>query len=149
MDPLIEGIFLTELKIIPGDNGRVLHGIKSNEKTYMGFGEAYFSSIVKGKVKGWKQHQSMTLNLVVPVGAIRFVIFDVRANSKTFKTFNEFILGPEIKYCRLTIPPGLWMAFQGIGANLNLLLNIANIPHDPAEVMQLPLENDQIPNYNW
>lgn len=149
MELLIEGVFLSDLKIIPVDNGRVLHGIKANENTYMGFGEAYFSSIVNGKIKGWKKHLQMTLNLVVPVGAIRFVIFDDRPKSKTYGSFNEVCLGPEIKYSRLTIPPGVWMAFQGIGKDLNLLLNIASIPHDPAEVLQLPLENDQIQNYNW
>jgi dTDP-4-dehydrorhamnose 3,5-epimerase len=149
MESIIEGIFLTDLKIIPGDNGRVLHGIKANEDTYRGFGEAYFSSIVNGKIKGWKKHLRMTLNLIVPTGAIRFVIFDDRPDSRTYKLFNEFSLGPEIKYCRLTVSPGVWMAFQGLGGDLNLLLNIASIPHDPAEILQLPFENDLIPNYNW
>ena len=149
MESLIEGVFLSDLKIIPTENGSVFHGIKANENTYRGFGEAYFSSIVNGKIKGWKQHLKMTLNLIVPVGAIRFVIFDDRPNSITYKSFNEFCLGPEIKYKRLTVPPGVWMAFQGVGNDLNLLLNIASIPHDPGEVLQLPLENEQIPNYNW
>jgi len=149
MEQLIDGIVLTDLKIIPGENGGVMHVLKATESSYNGFGEAYFSSVVTGKIKGWKQHLKMTLNLVVPVGAIRFVIYDDREASKTFQTFNEFYLGPEEKYYRLTIPPGLWMAFQGTGENLNLLLNIANIPHDPMEVIQLPQENDQIPNYNW
>jgi len=149
MEHLIDGILLTDLKIIPAENGRVMHGLKATESSYQGFGEAYFSSILKGKVKGWKQHVKMTLNLVVPVGIIRFVIYDDRPGSKTYKIFNEFILGPEQKYSRLTISPGLWMAFQGIEDKLNLLLNIANISHDPAEVLQLPLANDQIPNFNW
>ena len=149
MEPLIDGVILTDLKIIPAENGRVMHGLKATESSYNGFGEAYFSSVGKGKVKGWKQHLEMTLNLIVPVGTIRFVIYDDRADSKTYKTFNEFYLGPEEKYSRLTITPGLWMAFQGVGEDLNLLLNIASIPHDPAEVIQLPQENDQIPNYNW
>lgn len=149
MELLIDGVILTDLKIIPGENGGVMHALKATESSYNGFGEAYFSSVASGKIKGWKQHLKMTLNLVVPVGAIRFVIYDDREDSETYKAFNEFFLGTEEKYSRLTIPPGLWMAFQGFGENLNLLLNIANIPHDPAEVIQLPMENDQIPNYNW
>ena len=149
MESLIAGVSLTELKIIPGENGNVLHGIKVSEPSFAGFGEAYFSTIVKDKIKGWKCHLRMTLNLVVPVGIIRFVIYDDRPESGTYKKFNEFYLGPASQYSRLTVSPNLWMAFQGAGADLNLLMNLASIPHDPAEVKQLPLSNDHIPNYNW
>jgi hypothetical protein len=41
------------------------------------------------------------------------------------------------------------MAFQGIDSGLNLLLDVADIEHDPAEAKQLPLINDHIPNYGW
>ena len=88
MELLIDGVILTDLKIILGENGGVMHALKATESSYSGFGEAYFSSVVTGKIKGWKQHLKMTLNLVVPVGAIRFVIYDDRDASKTFQTFN-------------------------------------------------------------
>ena len=39
------GIITTHLSKIPTDGGDVLHGIKNNEETYFGFGEAYFSNI--------------------------------------------------------------------------------------------------------
>jgi len=149
MDKLIEGVSLTPLKIIPGENGGVMHALKVHESSFKGFGEAYFSFVNKGKVKGWKRHTRMTLNLIVPVGKIRFVLFDDRSDSKTKKQFNDLYLGPEVEYSRLTIPPGIWMAFQGAGNNQNLLLNIADIPHDPAEAEQLQIENDRIPDFKW
>ena len=149
MDTMIEGVVLTLLKIIPGENGAVMHGLKAQEDSFKNFGEAYFSFVNKGKIKGWKRHTKMTLNLIVPVGKIRFVLYDDRDNSKTKDNFNDLILGPEIQYSRLTIPPGIWMAFQGIGDEQNLLLNIADIPHDPSEAEQLPIENNRIPNFKW
>lgn len=145
----INGVEVTPLKIIRGENGMVMHGLKAAEPSYRGFGEAYFSSVNHEVIKGWKRHTEMTLNLVVPVGAIRFVIYDDRAGSDTHKVFNEIVLGPELQYARLTVAPGLWMAFQGKTTGLNLLLNLASIPHDPAEAEQLPIENNLIPNYNW
>ncbi len=53
-----------------------------------------------------------------------------------------FLLGPRSRatYQRLTIPPGYWVAFGGVGEDLNLLLNIASLPHDPNESRSLPLE---------
>jgi len=149
MGTMIEGIGLTKLKIIPGDNGAVMHGLKSQEASFKSFGEAYFSFVSQGKIKGWKRHKKMTLNLIVPVGKIRFVLYDDRSDSKTKGAFNDFCLGPEIQYSRLTIPPGIWMAFQGVGDGQNLLLNIADISHDPSEAEQLQIENSRIPNFKW
>ena len=149
MGPTISGIQLTPLKVIPGENGVVMHGLKASDASFQGFGEAYFSSVKFEIIKGWKRHQKMTLNLVVPVGAIRFVIYDGRGDSKTSHLFNEIVLGPDVQYARLTIAPGLWMAFQGKTPGLNLLLNLASIPHDPAEADQLPMENNLIPKYTW
>ena len=149
MDGLIKGVSLNALKIIPAENGAVMHALKINDESFISFGEAYFSSVKKGSIKGWKCHSKMTLNIVVPVGCIRFVIYDDRRESTTYQKFNDFMLGPEIEYARLTISPNLWMAFQGIGENLNLLLNLANILHDPAESKNLPVINNHIPAYDW
>ena len=149
MDKLIAGVSLTPLKIIRGEHGDVKHALKSSESSFDTFGEAYFSSVKQGEVKGWKFHKKMTLNLIVPVGGIRFVIYDGRNGSQTENTFNDIVLGSDHDYSRLTVIPGLWMAFQGVGENLNLLLNIASIEHDPTETENLPLENDIIPRFNW
>ena len=42
------------LKKISNPLGDVWHAIKSSDSEYAGFGEAYFSFIEKGKIKGWK-----------------------------------------------------------------------------------------------
>ena len=140
----IEGVFLTPLKIIDVPNGNVLHALKQHENSFQGFGEAYFSTVKQGVAKGWKKHTRMVLNLIVPVGAIKFIIFDGRPESATYNRFMEVIISPDGNYQRLTVSPGLWMAFQGISEGLNMLLNIASIPHDPSEAENLPLQNDLI-----
>lgn len=141
----MKGIAVESLRKIPNDKGDVYHGLKSTEDSYVAFGEAYFSNVNHGEIKGWKKHNEMVLNLIVPVGNIRFVIYDDRSNSTTFKQFFEITLG-SVNYSRLTIAPGLWVSFQGVDKGQNLLLNIASIEHDPAESISFPLE--QI-NYNW
>jgi dTDP-4-dehydrorhamnose 3,5-epimerase len=123
-----------------------MHALKQPEESFRGFGEAYFSTVNNGAVKGWKKHQRMILNLVVPLGTIRFVLYDGRPSSKSFQSFQELTLSRE-NYQRLTVPPGIWMAFQGIGEGENMLLNIASIPHDPEEADNLPIHNEQI-SYN-
>ncbi|GIU70068.1 MAG: hypothetical protein KatS3mg002_1304 [Candidatus Woesearchaeota archaeon] len=77
----IDGVTLTPLKIILGDKGNVMHALKSEEQSYTSFGEAYFSTIFYNEIKGWKKHHQMILNIIVPVGKIKFVIFDDRKDS--------------------------------------------------------------------
>lgn len=131
----IEGVLLTPLKQIYHPLGDVFHAMKKSDAGFSGFGEAYFSTIHHNDIKPWKKHLKMTLNFVVPVGKIRFVIYDDRKESSTYDNFFDITLGPE-NYQRITIPAGLWVAFCGVGEVYNLLLNLANLEHDPSEVVR-------------
>ena len=136
-------ILVTPLRRIETAGGDVLHAMKQGDAGYGGFGEAYFSRVDAGAVKGWKRHTRMTMNLVVPVGRVRFVfhVLDERGEKK----FRVEELG-EARYARVTVPPGIWFAFQGLGAPQNLLMNIASISHDPLEVERQALTDV---NYIW
>jgi dTDP-4-dehydrorhamnose 3,5-epimerase len=140
----IEGVGITPLRIIKGESGDVMHALKQPEESFQGFGEAYFSTVHPGAVKGWKKHRMMILNVIVPVGSIKFVLYDGRLGSSSYQSVQEIIISPE-NYQRLTVPPGVWMAFQGLGESESILLNIASIPHDPLEAENLPVQNDTIP----
>ena len=129
----IEGLEITTLKIISTIGGDVLHGINVNDNSFKGFGESYFSKIDFNFIKGWKLHKKMTLNLIVPVGEIRFVIFDDRIDSVTRGNFFDITLSKK-NYKRLTIPPKVWFSFKGVGKKENILLNIADIVHDSKEI---------------
>jgi len=89
----------------------------------------------------------MTLNLIVPVGIIRFVLYDDREGSSTQGKTTSIELGAD-NYQRLTVPPGLFMAFEGIGEDLNLLLNVADLEHDPDEVERVDLDRFPYPLRN-
>ena len=106
---MIEGVSLHPLKHIVVPKGDIYHAMKSTDEGYVGFGEVYFSQIEHGQAKGWKRHNRMTLNLIVPVGTVKFVIYDDREGSITKGEFEEFILSPEMNYQRLTVAPGIWM----------------------------------------
>ncbi|HRI80510.1 MAG TPA: dTDP-4-dehydrorhamnose 3,5-epimerase [Cyclobacteriaceae bacterium] len=142
---MMEGITVTPLKIIPGDKGKVMHAMTVDAPGFKGFGEAYFSTIVKGEVKGWKKHLRMVLNLVVVTGKVKFIVYDDRPSSSSFGKFIFFEISPGDNYQRLTIEPGLWMAFEGLGASENIILNLADIRHDPTETESCDLHSGRIP----
>jgi len=133
----MDGIILTPLKKIPNINGDVLHAMKASDKGFDGFGEAYFSCLHQGSIKGWKKHNKMTLNLIVITGDIKFVIYNE-------KNYFEVVLSKD-NYQRLTIAPGLWLAFKGLSKK-NILLNLANIEHNEKESESMNLHDF---NYNW
>jgi dTDP-4-dehydrorhamnose 3,5-epimerase len=142
----INGIVLTPLSIISTKGGDILHAFKSSEQTFSKFGEAYFSNIKLGFVKAWKRHREMTLNLVVPIGEVKFVIFDGRKESSTYNQFQTIILSKDKKYYRLTIPKMVWVGFQGIGENDSMILNIASVEHSEDEVERKEVNEIK---FNW
>ena len=132
---MIPELLLTELRRISTPKGEIRHGLRASDKGYAGFGEAYFTEVLPGAVKGWKRHRLMTMNLVVVSGTVRFIVHD-GAGSQAVYTLSAEGQAP---YGRLTVPPGLWMAFEG-GGGTNLLMNLASHAHDPAEAESCDLE---------
>jgi dTDP-4-dehydrorhamnose 3,5-epimerase len=140
---MIKDVLITYLDIIDTPNGNVMHAMKESSIGYVGFGEAYFSKIDGGAIKAWKRHKKMTLNLIVPVGKVRFVLFDDREVLNT--QFQEIIVSKD-NYCRLTVPPMVWMGFQGLSSDGSMLLNMASIVHDSLEVDRKNIEKIE---FNW
>ncbi|MDX4063835.1 WxcM-like domain-containing protein [Aliarcobacter skirrowii] len=135
----MDGVILTPLKQIYHPKGDIFHAMKKSDIGFDGFGEAYFSTINQNDIKGWKKHTKMTLNIIVPVGNIEFVVYD--ENSKEF--FSTKL--SHNNYQRLTVKAGLWMAFKGLD-KYNMLLNLASIEHDPNEAVNIELNEI---NYEW
>ena len=135
----MDKIISTPLKQVFHSKGDIFHAMKKSDAGFDGFGEAYFSTINKNTIKGWKRHTKMTLNIVVPVGKIEFVIYD--NETREF----EVVKLSQDNYQRLTIRPGLWMAFRGCDV-FNMLLNLASIGHDPEESHNKSIEDIK---YAW
>jgi dTDP-4-dehydrorhamnose 3,5-epimerase len=137
----VNGVTLHPLKQIENPKGSIYHAIKRSSPGFSGFGEAYFSTVAYNETKGWKRHRKMTLNLVVPVGEIEFVVRqDDAPDSEYFA-----VRLSQSNYQRLTVEPGLWMAFRGLGSQSNMLLNIASIEHDPDEADNRDLDSMTYP----
>jgi dTDP-4-dehydrorhamnose 3,5-epimerase len=135
----LDGVVVTPLKQIHHPKGDIYHAMKRSDEGFYGFGEAYFSTINKNDIKGWKKHTKMTLNLVVPLGEIEFVIYDEGKDEFFTITLSQN------NYKRVTISPNLWVAFRGLNES-NMLLNLASIEHNPDESENIELQNIE---YSW
>ena len=67
---------IKKLDKITNPKGEILLGLKKNDSEYISFSELYFSKVYFDNVKGWKIHKKATMNIIVPYGNIKFVIYD-------------------------------------------------------------------------
>jgi len=139
----LSDIIVAPLQSIETVGGDVLHALKQSDTGFAGFGEVYFSWIFSGAIKAWKRHTQMTMNVVVPVGQVRFVF--CATNEQGVNEFRSEEIGIS-HYARITVPPGIWFGFQGMHEAKSLILNVANITHDPNEVERLAFSDI---NYVW
>ena len=141
----LDDILITPLKRIPNVGGDVMHGLKKSDNGFNGFGEVYFSWVEQGAIKAWKCHQRITLNLLVPLGEVRFVFFSKERLAEQKEEFRIEKLGDN-RYSRLTVPPGIWFGFQGLTSGYSLLMNVIDLEHDPDEVLRK--ETSEF-DYDW
>ena len=121
-------------------SGDIMRILKNKEVKNWNFAEAYFSKIKYNKIKAWKYHLKMSLNLVVPIGRVRFVFYSNK--TKNFKV----IEAGEKKYSRISIPPGIWFGFKGLTKKDSVILSLTNLEHDPRE--DLRCKKNEI-KFNW
>ena len=133
----MDGITLTPLKKVSHPKGDIFHAMKVTDVGFSGFGEAYFSTVNQGQIKGWKKHTEMILNLVVVIGEFEFVIYDGNSFYSVKISKNN--------YQRLTVESGLWLAFRGLSKE-NILLNLASIEHNVDESENVDLHDF---DYDW
>jgi dTDP-4-dehydrorhamnose 3,5-epimerase len=144
---MIDGVKIIPLRQIVDERGKVMHMLRSDAAYFQAFGEIYFSTVHPGVVKAWHLHRRMVLNYAVPLGAIKLVLFDDRADSATKGQISEVFLGPD-NYNLVVIPALVWNGFKGVGTQTALVANCATIPHDPSEIERLDPRDNHIP-YNW
>ena len=129
-----------KLNIIENINGSVMHGLKKSDSSFNGFGEVYFSNIKYESIKAWKRHSRMTMNLLVPVGKVKFVFYDEDSDKKS-----TFEIGKD-NYCRITVLPKIWFGFEGLHYPSSLILNISDIEHSPNEIERKEIDSS---NFYW
>jgi len=148
MQKTIEGVIITPRKIIPDERGKIIHIMKSSDPLFKSFGEVYCSTVFPGIVKGWHKHKKMTLNYVVIKGNIKFVLYDDRPDSLSYKCIQEIYLG-ENQSLMVTVPPMIWNGFKGIGIQEAFVINFTDMPHDPDEIIRMDPHKNEIIEYDW
>jgi dTDP-4-dehydrorhamnose 3,5-epimerase len=127
--------------------GEIFHMLRNDDPEFRQFGEIYFSTINVGATKAWHLHKEMTLNYLLVVGSVRFVVMDDREQSSSFGRFQEIFLDPKESKL-VSIPPWVWNGFTCLGQNPSIIANCATVPHRPDEIIRRSSQDPYF-EYSW
>lgn len=150
---MISDVWVEPLRVISDSRGRIQHFMRKTDPIFIDFNvqEVYFSFIYPGAIKAWHRHKKMTLNYVVPVGNIKLVLYDQRANSPTAYELQEIYLGENCPYQLVRIPPMVWNGFMVVDGKTALVANITDFVHDPKEIERMSIGDfcNLVYLYDW
>jgi len=107
-----------------------------------------FSLSNPGVVKARRRHRRIVQNLTVPVGMVRFCLYDDRAESPSTGSAQVVEIGGRAHQL-LQIPPGIWYGFQALERRHALVANCTSLPYDDGEVDRLaPLDSGRPAEWN-
>jgi dTDP-4-dehydrorhamnose 3,5-epimerase len=147
--PMIDGVHVKKLRIIPDERGRLMEMVRSDDEDFTKFGQVYMTTAYPGVVKGWHYHKIQTDYMTVISGMLKIVLYDNREKSATKEEINEFFAGVN-NPIRITIPPGVLHGFKCISTSEAIVINTVSEPYsydDPDEFRIDPHDNE-IP-YDW
>jgi len=147
--PLIHGVRVRELKLIPDDRGFLMEMLRSDWPEFEKFGQVYITAAYPGVVKAWHYHQKQTDHFICVQGMARVVLYDPREDSPTRGMINEFHMGL-MNPILVKIPPGVYHGFTPDGPEPCVIVNIPTEVYNYAEPDEYrrPYDDPEI-GYDW
>ncbi len=146
---MITGVVLKELVVYQDERGSLFEILRSDEKIFRKFGQAYITVCKSGWVKGFHYHKKQCDYFCVVKGKARIVLCDRRKRSFN-RIIEEYILSAQ-KPQLLRIPPGVVHGFECINNRECWILNLPSLPYNrfnPDEY-RLPLNSKEISYRPW
>lgn len=106
----------------------------------------YYVVVRPGAIRGWVVHKKQDDRLFMSSGVLRWVFFDDRPKSPTYRTLNQIVSG-ERNRMLVILPAGVYHAVQNIGTTEATFINMPTRPyrHEDPDKYRLPIKNDLIP----
>jgi dTDP-4-dehydrorhamnose 3,5-epimerase len=144
---LIEGVAVRPATTIPDERGTICEIY--SEAWDMSTGPlvyVYQVTVRPYKVKGWVVHHAQDDRIFVSQGTLKWVLFDNRDTSPSYRQLNEIFLSEQNR-ALLLIPRGVFHAVQNVGNTDALFINLPTRPYNHADPdkYRLPPNNDVIP----
>jgi len=146
---MIDGVIVTDLRVIPDDRGMLMEMMRADSPGYQKFGQVYVTLVYPGVVKGWHYHKKQVDNFVCLSGMAKVALFDDRDGSPTKGETNTFVIGWQ-RQRRITIPNGVYHGFTAVGTEPALICNTPSemYDYDNPDEFRRPFDDPGI-GYDW
>ena len=146
---MIQGVKVKVLKPNVDERGYLMEILRADDEDFRKFGQCYVALNYPGVVRAWHYHKIQTDFFVAVKGMIKVVLYDLREDSPTKGTVEEYFLG-EQNNVLLTIPPNVLHGYKTIGMEPSLLINFPTEAYnrETPDEYRLPWNSDQVP-YDW
>lgn len=146
---MITGSSVRVLTVHPDERGRLFEVLRCDDPEFKRFGQVYVTTARPGIVKGWHMHKLQTDHFCLIEGCARFVLYDARPDSSTFRQV-EVINCDGSEPRLIVIPPFVYHGFKNVGDREAICMNCPTEPYDREHPDEYRLDpgTDQIP-YDW
>ena len=148
MNARIEGVVFRKLKTHADERGFFRELIRVTDDFFSeGFGQWSHSLMFDGVIKAWHLHRIQTDWWYVVSGVLRVGLCDMRADSPTYKTVMDFLMGDLQRAHVIKIPPGVAHGCKTVQGPVNLFYLTSHV-YNPADEVRLPYNDPEI-DFNW
>jgi dTDP-4-dehydrorhamnose 3,5-epimerase len=145
---VIAGVTLKDIVTHADDRGFFREIIRATDPFFAeGFGQISHSLVHPGIVKAWHGHVRQTQWTYVACGLLRVVLHDLRPQSPTHGTTEEWLMGdhqPARVYC---MPPGVVHGYRCLAGPAHVLY-VTSGSYDPQDELRLAHDDGGI-GYDW
>ncbi len=147
---MIKDVVFKKLKMLKDDRGALFEILRSDEKDFIRFGQAYVTCCNYGWVKGWHYHKIQYDNFCCVKGKVKVVLIDYRKDSSTYNEINEFVMD-SYEPSFLKIPPFVLHGFECLSEPECRVLNIPTevYKYDSPDEYRLPLNSNEVNYPDW
>ncbi len=145
---MIDGVEIKELQTYPDERGFFREIIRVTDDFFgEGFGQLSHSQMYPGVAKAWHIHKTQIDWWYVPIGNLRLVMKDLRADSPTYGALQEVLMGENYPAKVVKIPAGVAHGCKVLGSVTHLFY-VTSKTYDPAEEGRIAHDDPEI-GYDW
>jgi len=146
---MIAGVVIKELTTHPDERGFFREIIRQTDGFFSeGFGQLSHSTMYPGVAKAWHIHRKQIDWWYVPVGNLKLVMYDKRADSPTQGELQTIYLGENYPAKVVKIPAGVAHGCKALGGGITHLFYVTSGVYDPAEEGRISHADPDI-GYDW
>ena len=148
MRSIIEGVIVKDLKTHTDERGFFRELIRVTDEFFtQGFGQWSHSLMFDGVIKAWHLHHLQTDWWYVVSGVLRVGLCDMRPESPSYKTVEDFLMGDLQTERVVKIPPGVAHGCKTVQGPVNLFYMTSHV-YDPDDEVRLPYDDPEI-DFDW